>query len=167
MPSRDHPELTYGLRGITYTEVEARGAKRDLHSGVFGGVAPNPLHALALIIAGLKDAEGHIHIPGLYDKLRQPTAEERTFWQEDPLHINESLLHEMGVSEFTGEAEYAPLERIWARPTLEVHGISGGFVGEGGKTVIPAHAKAKIRVRLPLDLNSEEGLALFSRRARE
>jgi acetylornithine deacetylase/succinyl-diaminopimelate desuccinylase-like protein len=167
VPDKDIPSLIYALRGITYTEVEVRGAKQDLHSGVFGGVAPNPLHALALIIAGLKDAEGHIHIPGLYDKLRQPTAEERKFWQEDPLHLNESLLHEMGVSEFTGEAEYAPLERIWARPTLEVHGISGGFVGEGAKTVIPAHAKAKISLRLPMDLKSEEVFALFERRVKE
>ncbi len=167
VPAQDIPALIYGLRGITYTEVEVRGAQRDLHSGKFGGVAPNPLHTLAIIIAGLKDAEGHIHIPGLYDKLRQPTPEERRFWQEDPLHIGPSLLHEMGVSELTGEAEYAPLERVWARPTLEVHGISGGFVGEGAKTVIPAQAKAKISLRLPPDLNSDEVFTLFERRVKE
>jgi len=77
--TKDIPALIYGLRGIIYTEVEVRGAKRDLHSGEFGGVAPNPLHSLAIIIAGLKDAEGHIHIPGLYDKVRKPTAEELKF----------------------------------------------------------------------------------------
>ena len=104
MPSKDIPALISGLRGMIYTEVEVRGAKRDLHSGSYGGVAPNPLHALALIIVGLKDAEGHIHIPGLYDKLRKPTPEEKAFWNADPLHINESLLEEMGVSQFTGEA---------------------------------------------------------------
>src|SRR6266567_495933 len=152
---------------MTYTEVEVRGAKRDLHSGSYGGVAPNPLHALALIIAGLKDAEGHIHIPGLYDKLRKPTPEEKAFWNEDPLHMNESLLEEMGVSQFTGEAEYPPLERIWARPTLEVHGIIGGFVGEGAKTVIPAVGKAKISMRLPADLKSKEVFPLFERRVKE
>ena len=115
MPSKDIPALVNGLRGIVYTEVEVRGAKRDLHSGEFGGVAPNPLHALALIISGLKDAQGHIHIPGLYDKVRQPTQAEKEFWQNDPLHINESLLEEMGVSQFSGENEYPPMERIAAR----------------------------------------------------
>ena len=167
MPAKDIPALIYGLRGIIYTEVEVRGAKRDLHSGKYGGVAPNPLHTLAIIIAGLKDAGGHIHIPGLYDKVRQPTAEERKFWNEDPLHINESLLEEMGVSQFTGEAEYAPMERVWARPTLEVHGIIGGFTGEGAKTVIPAVGKAKISLRLPPDVKSEEAFMLFERRVQE
>src|SRR5215467_4412836 len=167
MPSKDLPALIYGLRGITYIEVEACGAKRDLHSGEYGGVAPNPLHALALIIAGLKDAEGHIHIPGLYDKIRQPSAQERAFWHDDPLNSSEMLLEEMGVSQLSGEAEYQPLERLWARPTLEVHGIIGGFVGEGAKTVIPAVGKAKISLRLPPDLKSGEVFTLFERRVKE
>ena len=167
IPAKDIPALIYGLRGIIYSEVEVRGAKRDLHSGEFGGVAPNPLHSLAIIIAGLKDAEGHIHVPGLYDKVRKPTAEELKFWREDPLHINESLLEEMGVSQFTGESEYPPMERMWARPTLEVHGIIGGFVGEGAKTVIPAVGKAKISLRLPPDVKSEEAFTLFERRVKE
>ena len=167
MPVKGLPALIYGLRGIIYTEVEVRGAKRDLHSGEFGGIAPNPLHTLAIIIAGLKDAGGHIHIPGLYDKVRKPTTEELKFWNEDPLHINESLLEEMGVSQFTGEAEYSPMERIWARPTLEVHGIIGGFTGEGAKMVIPAVSKAKISLRLPPDVKSEEAFMLFERRVKE
>ncbi|GAC1312648.1 MAG: dipeptidase [Ktedonobacteraceae bacterium] len=167
MPSKEIPALISGLRGITYTEVEVHGAKQDLHSGSYGGVAPNPLHALALIIVGLKDAEGHIHIPGLYDKIRKPTAEELQFWHEDPLHIGESLLEEMGVSQLTGESEYPPLERMWARPTLEVHGIAGGFTGEGAKTVIPAVAKAKISLRLPPDVKSNEAFTLFERRVKE
>lgn len=167
MPSKDIPALICGLRGILYTEIEVHGAKRDLHSGSYGGVAPNPLHALALIIAGLKDVNGHIHIPGLYNNLRTPTAEEKTFWQNDPLHIHASLLEEMGVSQFSGEAEYPPLERIWARPTLEVHGISGGFVGAGAKTVIPAIAKAKISLRLPPDLRSAAAFTLFEQRVQE
>jgi len=166
IPSKDIPALIYGLRGITYTEVEVHGAKRDLHSGEYGGVAPNPMHALALIIAGLKDAEGHIHIPGLYEKMQKPTAAELKFWNEDPLRINESLLEEMGVSQFTGENEYSPMERMWARPTLEVHGIIGGFVGEGAKTVIPAVGKAKISLRLPPELKSEEVFALFEQRVK-
>jgi acetylornithine deacetylase/succinyl-diaminopimelate desuccinylase-like protein len=167
MPASDLPALTYGLRGITYTEVEVRGAKRDLHSGEYGGVAPNPLHALALIIAGLKDAGGHIHIPGLYDNIRQPSAQERAFWHDDPLNSSAMLLEEMGVSQLSGEAEYPPLERLWARPTLEVHGIIGGFVGEGAKTVIPAVGKAKISLRLPPDLKSAEVFTLFERRVKE
>ena len=167
MPAKDLPALIYGLRGIIYTEVEVRGAKRDLHSGEFGGIAPNPLHTLAIIIAGLKDAGGHIHIPGLYDKVRKPTTEELKFWNEDLLHINESLLEEMGVSQFTGEADYSPMERIWARPTLEVHGIIGGFTGEGAKTVIPAVSKAKISLRLPPDVKSEEAFMLFEWRVKE
>jgi acetylornithine deacetylase/succinyl-diaminopimelate desuccinylase-like protein len=167
MPAKNIPALVNGLRGIVYTEVEVRGAKRDLHSGEFGGVAPNPLHALALIIAGLKDAEGHIQIPGLFDRVRKPTEAEKEFWQNDPLHINESLLEEMGVSQFSGENEYPPIERISARPTLEVHGISGGFTGEGAKTVIPAVATAKISLRLPPDLKSGEVFALLERRVKE
>jgi len=167
MPSREIPALINGLRGIIYTEVEVHGARRDLHSGTYGGIAPNPLHALALIIAGLKDAEGHIHIPGLYDKVREASETEKVFWRDDPLHINEALREEMGVSQLSGEKEYPPLERIWARPTLEVHGIAGGFVGEGAKTVIPAVAKAKISLRLPADLKSEEVFSLFERRVQE
>ena len=167
MPSKEIPALISGLRGIVYTEVEVHGAKRDLHSGAYGGVAPNPLHALALIIAGLKDAEGHIHIPGLYDKVREASETEKAFWRDDPLHMNESLLKEMGVSGFSGEKEYPPLERIGARPTLEVHGIAGGFVGEGAKTVIPAAGKAKISLRLPADLKSAEVYTLFERRVKE
>lgn len=167
MPSKDTPALICGLRGIIYTEVEVRGAKQDLHSGSYGGVAPNPLHTLAIIIAGLKDAEGYIHIPGLYDNLREPTEQEKAFWKDDPLHINESLLEEMGVSQFTGEAEYPPMQRTWARPTLEVHGIVGGFTGEGAKTVIPAVAKAKISLRLPPDLKSTEVFTLLEQRVKE
>jgi acetylornithine deacetylase/succinyl-diaminopimelate desuccinylase-like protein len=167
MPSKEIPALVYGLRGLLYTEVELRGAKRDLHSGEFGGAAPNPLHALALIIAGLKDIEGHIHIPGLHEKVRQPSEVERIFWESNPLDIEGVLKEEMGVDLFSGEQEYSVLERLWARPTLEVHGIIGGFVGEGAKTVIPAFAKAKISIRLPPGLKSAEVLPLFEKRVRE
>ena len=167
MPAPDIPALVIGARGIIYTEVEVQGARRDLHSGMYGGVAPNPLHALGLIMSRLKDADGHIHVPGLYEKLRQPLAEEKAFWQEDPLHIAEALKKAMGVLQFSGEAEYPPLERIAARPTLEVHGISGGFVGEGAKTVIPAVAKAKMSLRLPPDLQSGEVFTLFERTVKE
>jgi acetylornithine deacetylase/succinyl-diaminopimelate desuccinylase-like protein len=167
MPAKDIPALIYGLRGIIYTEVEVVGARRDLHSGTYGGVAPNPLHALTIIISRLKDADGHIHIPGLYDKLRPPTKMEQDFWQQDPLHIGESLREEMGVQQLSGEAEYPPLERISARPTLEVHGIAGGFTGEGAKTVIPSGATAKISLRLPPDLRPNEVFPLFERAVKD
>lgn len=167
MPAKDIPALITGLRGIIYTEVEVHGAKQDLHSGMYGGVAPNPLHALAIIISRLKDADGHIHIPGLYEHVRKPTHAEKEFWHHDPLHIGHAMLEEMGVSQLSGELEYPPLERLWARPTLEVHGIIGGFVGEGAKTVIPAVAKAKISLRLPPDLKSEEVFKLFERAVKD
>lgn len=161
MPAKDEPALIYGLRGITYTEVEVRGAKGDLHSGVYGGVAPNPLHALAIIISRLKDEEGHINVPGLYDAVREPTQEEQDFWERDPLHEAESYKREMGVKELSGEKDFPPLERTGARPTLEVHGIVGGFTGEGAKTVIPAVARAKISLRLPADVKSMDAFRLF------
>jgi acetylornithine deacetylase/succinyl-diaminopimelate desuccinylase-like protein len=167
MPSPNIPALISGLRGIIYTEVEVRGARRDLHSGTYGGIAPNPLHALAIIISGLKNADGHIHIPGLYDKLRKATHAEKEFWHHDPLHLGDALREEMGVTHLSGELEYPPLERIWARPTLEVHGIAGGFIGEGAKTVIPAVATAKISLRLPPDLKSSEVFTLFERTVQE
>ncbi|GHO53091.1 dipeptidase [Ktedonobacter robiniae] len=163
MPGPETPALITGLRGIIYTEVEVQGARRDLHSGTYGGIAPNPLHALAIIISKLKDEQGHIHIPGLYDKLRLAAQVERDFWENDPLNFAEALREEMGVSQLVGEAEHPPLERISARPTLEVHGIAGGFIGDGAKTVIPAVAKAKISLRLPPDLISKEIFPLFEK----
>jgi acetylornithine deacetylase/succinyl-diaminopimelate desuccinylase-like protein len=167
MPSPEIPALITGLRGSVYTEVEVYGANHDLHSGSYGGVAPNPLHALAIIISRLKDADGHIHIPGLYDNKRQPTPEEKDFWEKDPLHLNEALKQEMGVSQLSGEQEYPPLERIGGRPTFEVHGIVGGFIGEGAKTVIPAVARAKISLRLPPDLKSQEIFTLFEQAVKD
>ncbi|GCE04510.1 dipeptidase [Dictyobacter aurantiacus] len=167
MPSPEVPALITGLRGIIYTEVIVQGAKQDLHSGTYGGVAPNPLHALSIIISRLKDADGHIHIPGLYDHLRKPSHEEKSFWEQDPLHMDEAFLREMGVSQLSGELEYPPLERVSARPTLEVHGIIGGFTGDGAKTVIPAVAKAKISLRLPPDLKSKEVFKLFEQTVKD
>src|SRR5256884_4335076 len=96
MLSKEIPTLINGLRGIIYTEVEVRGAKSDLHSGSYGGVAPNPLHTLAIILTGLKDADGHIHIPVLYHNVREALEQKKAFWHDDPLHLNEALLDEMG-----------------------------------------------------------------------
>ncbi len=142
------PTLCVGLRGMIYTEIEVRGARTDLHSGMYGGAAPNPFVALAQIIAGLKDSKGHILIPGLYDGIQPPTAAELAAWKSLPFDEAEYLQHEVGSTALTGETDFTVLERLWARPTLDVHGIIGGFTGAGAKTVIPAKATAKVSLRL-------------------
>jgi acetylornithine deacetylase/succinyl-diaminopimelate desuccinylase-like protein len=142
------PTLCVGLRGMIYTEIEVRGARTDLHSGMYGGAAPNPFVALAQIIAGLKDGEGRILIPGIYDDIEPPSAEERAAWQQLPFDEEHYRETEVGSSVLTGEPGYSVLERTWARPTLDVHGMPGGFTGAGAKTVIPARAVAKVSLRL-------------------
>ncbi len=144
----DLPTLCIGLRGMIYTEVEARGARTDLHSGMYGGAAPNPFVALAQIIAQLKDENGHILIPGFYDGMIPPSAEELATWKRLPFDEEEYRKTEVGSKELVGEAGYSVLERTWARPSLDVHGMPGGFTGAGAKTVIPAKATAKISMRL-------------------
>ncbi len=144
----DLPTLCVGLRGMIYTEIEVRGARTDLHSGMYGGAAPNPFVALAQIIAGLKDRDGRILIPGIYDDIEAPSAEERAAWEQLPFDEEHYRQSEVGSSELTGEPGYSVLERTWARPTLDVHGMPGGFIGAGAKTVIPARAVAKVSLRL-------------------
>jgi acetylornithine deacetylase/succinyl-diaminopimelate desuccinylase-like protein len=166
MLSERQPSLVTGLRGLLYTEVAMHGARSDLHSGSFGGVAPNPIHALCVLISRLKDAGGVIHIPELNTALQAPPSVEKRFWDDDPLDLEGLLIREMGVDELVGESAYPPLERLWARPTLEVHGIRGGFTGEGAKTVIPASALAKISLRLPAGLQPGEVFVWFERAVR-
>ncbi len=142
------PTLCVGLRGMIYTEIEVRGARTDLHSGMYGGAVPNPFVALAQILAGLKDRDGHLLIPGLYDGIQPPSAAELSAWKSLPFDEAEYLEHEVGSTALTGEPEFSVLERLWARPTLDVHGVVGGFTGAGAKTVIPAKATAKVSLRL-------------------
>jgi acetylornithine deacetylase/succinyl-diaminopimelate desuccinylase-like protein len=144
----DMPTLCVGLRGLVYTEIEAQGAKSDLHSGVYGGAAPNPLFALVEIISKLKDADGKILIPGFYDHVQKPTDAELKAWEHLPFNEEDYRKAEVGSSVLTGEPGYSVLYRTWARPTLEVHGMPGGFVAPGAKTVIPARASAKVSMRL-------------------
>jgi len=144
----DMPTLCVGLRGLVYTEIEAQGAKTDLHSGVYGGAAPNPLFALVEIISKVKDADGKILIPGFYDDVQKPTDAELKAWGSLPFDEEEYRKAEVGSSVLTGEPGYSVLYRTWARPTLEVHGIPGGFTAPGAKTVIPARASAKVSMRL-------------------
>lgn len=157
------PTLETGLRGNVYTEVHVRGAAHDLHSGLYGGVAPNPLNALAHIIASLKDSEGRITIPGFYDNVRMPDQDVLKSWQALPAD-EEALQREIGSAALVGEPGYSPLERMWARPTLDVHGIAGGFTGEGSKTVIPAEATAKISMRIVPDQRAADIFAVFRAR---
>lgn len=144
----DLPTLCVGLRGLVYTEIEAVGAKSDLHSGMYGGAAPNPLFALVEIISKLKDSKGRVLIPGFYKDVKKPTAAELKAWKKLPFKEKDFLKHEVGSTTLTGEAGFPVLYRLWARPTLEVHGMPGGFVGQGAKTVIPAKASAKVSMRL-------------------
>jgi acetylornithine deacetylase/succinyl-diaminopimelate desuccinylase-like protein len=167
MFARGIPMLETGLRGNVYTEVYARGAAQDLHSGLYGGVAPNPLNALGHIIAGLKDREGRITIPGFYDDVQMPEADVLRSWQDLPFDEATFLRDEVGASQLTGEPGYTPLERIWARPTLDVHGIPGGFTGKGAKTVIPGEASAKISMRLVPNQNPDKIFELFKSRVLE
>lgn len=162
------PVLCTGLRGMVYTELEVQGAARDLHSGLYGGTAPNALNGLAAILAGLKDAySGHITVPGFYDRVAAPLDEERAAWATLPFDEEAYRRDEIGASALAGEPDYGPLERLWARPTLDANGLIGGFTGEGSKTVIPARAMAKVSMRLVPHQDPAEIFALFERRVAE
>ena len=167
MVNKDQPSIISSLRGILYTEIEVHGAQTDLHSGSYGGVAPNPIHALCLLLARLKGEDGKINIPELAAALPVPSAKEQQLWQEDPLQIEKSLKHEMGVTELVGENDLPAMQRIGLRPTLEVHGIRGGFTGDGAKTVIPAKALAKVSLRLPPGLVPDEVFSWLEKAAQQ
>ena len=155
------PTLCVGLRGLVYTELEAVGAMTDLHSGVYGGAAPNPLEALSRIISKLKDDSGRILIPGFYDDVQKPTDAELKAWKSLPFDEEHYRKTEVGSNVLTGEPDYSVLYRTWARPTLEVHGMPGGFVASGAKTVIPAKASAKISMRLVPNQNPDDILKKY------
>ncbi len=158
----DLPTLCVGLRGLVYTEIEAQGASTDLHSGMYGGAAPNPLFALIEIISKLKDAKGKVLIPGFYSKVKEPTKAELKAWKRLPFNEEEYRKKEVGSSVLTGEPGYSVLYRTWARPTLEVHGMPGGFTAPGAKTVIPARASAKVSMRLVPDQDPDDILKKYT-----
>ncbi|HUB52661.1 MAG TPA: dipeptidase [Terracidiphilus sp.] len=155
------PTLCVGLRGMIYTEIEVRGAKSDLHSGMYGGAAPNPFVALAQIIARLKDEDGKILIPAFYDDIIPPTEEELAAWRSLPFNEEHYRTDEVGSKALVGEPGYSVLERTWARPTLDVHGMPGGFTGAGAKTVIPAKALAKVSMRLVPGMSPAKSFSLY------
>jgi acetylornithine deacetylase/succinyl-diaminopimelate desuccinylase-like protein len=155
------PTLCVGLRGMIYTELEVRGAKTDLHSGMYGGAAPNPFVSLAQILAKLKDESGRILIPGFYDDIIPPSPEELAAWKSLPFDEEEYRVKEVGAKALVGEQGYSVLERTWARPALDVHGIPGGFTGAGAKTVIPAKATAKVSMRLVPGMTPAKSVELY------
>ncbi len=150
------PTLCVGLRGMIYTEIEVHGSRTDLHSGMYGGAAPNAFVGLAQMIAKLKDEDGRIQISGIYDKVQRPTDAELAAWKALPFDEEEYREEEVGSVALTGEVGYSVLERTWSRPTLDVHGMPGGFVGAGAKTVIPAKAVAKVSLRLVPDMTPQD-----------
>jgi acetylornithine deacetylase/succinyl-diaminopimelate desuccinylase-like protein len=144
------PAITVGLRGMMYAQVDVSGPHLDLHSGQFGGTVENPATALATILAGLHDADGRVALPGFYDSVRPLSEHDRAELARLPFD-EDAYRRELGVPALTGEPGYTVLERRGARPTLDVNGIWGGFQGEGAKTIIPAHAHAKVSCRLVPD----------------
>ncbi|MBZ5525083.1 MAG: dipeptidase [Acidobacteriia bacterium] len=156
------PTLCVGLRGLVYTEIEAKGAMTDLHSGMYGGAAPNPFFGLIEIISKLKDSKGKILIPGFYKGVKAPTKAELKAWKRLPFNEEHYRKTEVGSKALTGEPGYGVLYRTWARPTLEVHGMPGGFIATGAKTVIPAKASAKVSMRLVPNQDPDEVLKKYT-----
>ncbi len=158
----DTPAVTTRLRGMNYTEVTLKAANRDLHSGLFGGSALNPINALTRILGELKDADGRIQLPGFYDRVKPISNAQRAQW--DALGFNEkAFLGSIGLSVPAGERGFSALERLWARPTADINGIWGGYTGEGSKTVIAAEASAKVSFRLVPGQDPAEVLEQFKR----
>ncbi|RRO25110.1 dipeptidase [Flavobacteriaceae bacterium 14752] len=160
MISKEHPSITTGLRGLSYVEVEVTGPNRDLHSGLYGGAVANPINILTQMIASLQDDNNRITIPGFYDKVEELSQEERQKMAEAPFNL-EHYKTSIGIGDVHGEKGYVTNERNSIRPTLDVNGIWGGYIGEGAKTVIPSKAYAKISMRLVPNQDWREITELF------
>ena len=153
--SEDQPQLIQGLKGLVGCELTVQGPDADKHSGKHGGGIANPIHALSLIIASMKDDEGHITIDGFYDDVIDLSIEDRAAFARVPFD-EAAYIAQQGVTDTFGEPEYTTLERLWGRPTLELNGIWGGYQGKGTKTVLPSIAQAKITCRLVADQNPDQ-----------
>ncbi|MBL7800908.1 MAG: dipeptidase [Chitinophagales bacterium] len=160
MIANDCPSITTGLRGLSYLEVEVTGPNRDLHSGVYGGAVANPINILCDMIASLHDEQRRITIPGFYDKVDQVSVAEREAMAKAPFSIDDYKAH-LDINDVLGEEGYSTIERVSIRPTLDVNGIWGGYIGQGAKTVLPSKAYAKISMRLVPNQSHEEITALF------
>ena len=165
MISMDTPSITCGLRGLTYMEVEVTGPNKDLHSGLFGGAVANPANVLARLVASLTGDNGHITIPGFYDKVRNLTDAERKAFNEAPFSLDD-YKSALDIDDVAGENGFTTIERTGIRPSLDVNGIWGGYTEEGTKTVIPARASAKISMRLVPNQDFEEIAELFEKHFR-
>lgn len=161
MIAKEVPSITTGLRGLSYVEVELTGPNRDLHSGLYGGAVANPINILAKMIASLHDENNHITIPGFYDKVMELSPEERAEMAKAPFDL-EAYTNELDINAVYGEKGYSTNERNSIRPTLDVNGIWGGYIGEGAKTVIASKAYAKISMRLVPHQDWKEITELFS-----
>jgi len=155
------PTICVGLRGLVYYELAVEGASLDLHSGVYGGAVNNPVNALCQIVAALKGPDGRVSVPGFYDDVAALTPLDKAAFAELPLD-EKSYVEGIGVPALFGEPGFTTLERLGARPTLDVNGIWGGFEGDGPKTIIPAHAHAKISCRLVADQDAEKIFGLIA-----
>ena len=158
----DTPSITVGLRGLSYLQVEVTGPNRDLHSGVYGGAVANPINVLCKMIASLKDEHNRITIPGFYEKVAELSATEREALNNTPFDL-EAYKRDLDINDISGEDDYTTIERTGIRPSLDVNGIWGGYIGEGAKTVLPSKAYAKISMRLVPDQESKEISALFTK----
>lgn len=166
MIAPDKPTIVYGLRGMAYVELKIFGPKHDLHSGLFGGVVANPAIVLSEFIAKLHDDQGRVTLPGFYDNVRALNPLEKEKIASTGI-TDQDYLDLTGVPKLHGEVGFTPLERVGARPTLDVNGIYSGFIGEGSKTIIPAYAKAKISCRLVPDQNPDVVYKAFAQFCKE
>ena len=162
MIANDVPSITIGLRGLSYVEVEVTGPNRDLHSGVYGGAVPNPIQILCEMIASMKDKNNHITIPGFYDDVLKVSAAERKEMAKAPFKES-AYKKDLGIAEVVGEKGFTTNERTSIRPSFELNGIWGGYIGEGAKTVLPSKAYAKISMRLVPNQKSDKITKLFTK----
>lgn len=166
MIEEDKPTICYGLRGMCGFQLDVKGPRRDLHSGLYGGAVQNPIHAVVELLQSFHDKDGVITVDGFYDKVVPLSDDEKAAFKA--LNASEeNVMNEVGVTELFGEKGYSHLERTWVRPTLEVNGIYGGFQGEGIKTVLPSEAHAKITCRLVPDQDPDEILELLQKHVKE
>lgn len=166
MFDRGVPSICYGLRGLTYLQIDLRGSNSDLHSGSFGGAVANPAFVLAQVLTRMKDRSGRVTVPGFYDDVRPLRAEERAEFAQLPFN-ERRYRNELGAPKLFGERGYTTLERLWGRPTFEVNGLLSGFTGAGAKTVIPAVAMAKVSMRLVPDQDPGRVADLFEAHLRK
>ncbi len=160
--ANDIPSIDVGLRGLSYLEVEVTGANRDLHSGVYGGAVANPINVLSKMIASLHDENNHITIPNFYDDVLELNPAERAAMALTPFSL-EAYQEDLAINDVRGEAGYSTIERASIRPTLDVNGIWGGYIGEGAKTVLPSKASAKISMRLVPNQQSDKMTQMFTK----